>query len=155
MRVESGTNYLNTNQQTQISNNKASAPFSGFMVQETKDTAATPSAKAESSKVDTYDFTSMTPIDIHEAMSKLIRSGQMDLDQSTAMLGLTSSLSPLSRVDYDGTAPYSAAPINVFAALQKNFDAQMSRSEIVAAGYTKKAIDALNSLQGTPVRDQA
>lgn len=154
MKVESGTNYLNTNQRTQISSNKVNAPFADFMTQEAKDAAATPSTKAQSSKVDTYDFTSMTPREIHEAMSKLIRSGQMDIDQSTAMLGLTSSLSPLSRVNYDGTAPYSDAPINVFAALQKNFEAQMSRNEIVGAGYTKKAIDALTSLQGTPVQDQ-
>ncbi|MGY2362890.1 hypothetical protein ACW9IO_10100 [Pseudomonas azotoformans] len=155
MKVESGTHYLNINQRTQISSNKASVPFADFMAQEAKDTAASTSTNTPSSKVETYDFTSMTPREIHEAVGKLVRSGQIDGDQFTAMLSLTSSLSPLSRVNYDGTAPYSDTPINVFAALQNNYDASMSRNETVSAGYTKKAIDALTSLQGTPIGNQA
>lgn len=155
MKVESATNYLNINQRTQVSSNKASVPFADFMAKETKESAATPSTKTESSKTATYDFTNMTPREIQAARAQLVRSGQIDGDEFTAMLSLTSSLSPLSRVIYDGTAPYSDEPINVFAALQKNFAAEMSRNETVSAGYTKKAIDVLTRLQGTPIGNQA
>lgn len=154
MKVESSTTYLNMFQRTQASKTEADASFKHSLAQQTKEAAA-PAPKAQPEKVETYDFTNMTPREIHDAMSKLMRNGQMDLDQSTPLLSLTSSLSPLSRVNYDGTAPYSDAPINVFAALQQNFDAEMSRNETANAGYIKKTMDALTQLQGTPVHNKA
>ena len=154
MKIESAASYQNIAQRTQLRSSAASDSFANFVAQDTKGASAAPE-KIQSGKVETYDFTHMTASELHDAMGSLIRSGKMDLDQSSSLLGLTSSLSPLSKVSYDGTAPYSNVPMNVFDSLQKNFDAQMSRNEVVSAGYTKKAIDALTNLQGTPVQEQA
>jgi hypothetical protein len=42
------------------------------------------------------DFTKMTAHKLHESIGHLIRSGQVDLDESTSLVGMMSPSSPLA-----------------------------------------------------------
>lgn len=74
-----------------------------------------------------YDFRNITPEDLHRAVGDLTKSGQMDLDDSTSLLGIMAPSSALSQVDgFSGGRGYSGAPLNVYSAIQAGIDGATS-----------------------------
>lgn len=97
---------------------------------------------------DQYDFTKVTAKQLHEQVNSLIKSGQMDLDESSSLLGFMGG-SPLDKVSYDGTAPTSGTdPFNAFTRIQDAITGVLSRNEKESAEGLQKAYDALARLQG-------
>lgn len=95
-----------------------------------------------------YDFTKITAKQLHEKVGGLIRNGQMDLDESSSLLGFMGS-SPLDKVNYDGSAPNTGTdPFNAFTRIQDAIAAVLSRNETKSAEGLQKAYDALTRFQG-------
>ena len=94
-----------------------------------------------------YDFADMTPKDLLETMNGLIRDGQMDLDETTALVGMIPS--PLSRVDYDGTMPAAFdQPCDFFEKIEQGIAAATSRNDRQSVESLRRAADALARFQG-------
>lgn len=97
---------------------------------------------------DQYDFTNVTAKQLHEKVGSLIQSGQMDLDDSSSLLGFMGG-SPLDKVNYDGTAPSAGTePFNAFTRIQEAIAGVLSRNEKESAESLQNAYDALARLQG-------
>lgn len=97
---------------------------------------------------DPYDFTNVTAKQLHEKVGSLIQSGQMDLGDSSSLLGFMGG-SPLDMVNYDGTSPgLGAAPFNAFTRIQEAIAGVLSRNEKESAESLQKAYNALAQLQG-------
>ncbi|NPE58570.1 hypothetical protein HLB27_13525 [Dickeya dadantii] len=107
---------------------------------------------ASSAQADTYDFTRMTPTALHESVNRLIRSGQLDLDQTTPLVGMMGS-TELSNAGVMGTSAltYSEQPMNVFNNLQQNMAVALSRNDSQSADGLQRTIDALRRLQGQTI----
>jgi hypothetical protein len=105
-------------------------------------------ARATQSSGDKFDFTSMTPTALHETVGSLIRSGKLDLDETTGLVGMMNPSSPLNRVNYDGLpAAASNAPVNVLDQLQDGIAAALARNEIDTARSLQLASQALARYQ--------
>ena len=102
--------------------------------------------------ISTYDFSSMSPAEMHSTVNDLIRSGRMTLDESGPLLGMMSP--PASRWAGSGSPPAEAyrmdnEPIDAFAALRAGINGAQSRGDrrnVEALGQT---LDALLRLQGS------
>jgi hypothetical protein len=95
-----------------------------------------------------YDFTQMTPQQMQSTMNKLIQSGKLSLDASTALIGLIPT--PLSKPIYDGQTPATySQPMNFIAALQSGLGGAQMRGDEGGAAAISKALTALQNLQGT------
>ncbi|GKW10020.1 MULTISPECIES: hypothetical protein [Pectobacterium] len=104
------------------------------------------------SEVKKYDFTNMTPQELNETVNSLIQNGQMDLDESSSLLGFMAPTA-LSKVVYDGTAPASPRqPMNVFSKIQEGIDGALSRNEKASAEGLQRAADALLRFQDKVVK---
>lgn len=95
----------------------------------------------------TLDFSNIRPNDILETVNDLIKSGQMSLDESSALLEL---VPPRIRALPNATAG-SNEPINMFTRLEAMLAYNKSEHNDAAAIYDQKAIDALRHLQGTVI----
>ncbi|PKO45196.1 MAG: hypothetical protein CVU29_08600 [Betaproteobacteria bacterium HGW-Betaproteobacteria-22] len=86
-----------------------------------------------------------------ESINHLIKSGQMSLDESSALIAIM-PISPLSQVDASaGTPAIPNQPINFFAGLQQMMTFNESLHNDSAVIYAKKAMAALERLQGQSV----
>ncbi|AYH15223.1 hypothetical protein GMW39_03635 [Pectobacterium parmentieri] len=154
MKIESGENNLFTHRAS-IANStvqtSSRASFAAILAGKTQETSVN-NAPASSAKTKQYDFTNMTPQELNETVNSLIQSGQMDLDESTSLLGFMAPTA-LSKVVYDGTAPVSSRqPMNVFSKIQEGIDGALSRNEKASAESLQRAADALLRFQDKAVK---
>lgn len=97
---------------------------------------------------DKFDFTNMTPTALHDTVGSLIRSGKLDLDETTGLVGMMNPSSPLNKVSYDGLpAAVAHAPINVLDQLQDGIAAALARNETDTARSLQLARQALARYQ--------
>lgn len=69
-----------------------------------------------------FDFTSITPVEFMNTVNELIRSGEMDLDETSPMVGLGMGFAvPGSAADATRNA-VASQPFNAFEALQRGID---------------------------------
>ena len=95
------------------------------------------------------DFTNMTAAKLHKVVGQLIRRGQMDLDDTTSLVGMMFPSSPLAKVKYDGLpAEYIDTPVNFFEKIKEKIDGALSRNKQDTAASLKRAADALSNFQG-------
>lgn len=105
-------------------------------------------AQTAQSASDKFDFTNMTPTALHDTVGSLIRSGKLDLDETTGLVGMMNPTSPLNKVNYDGLpASSSNAPINVLDRLQDGIAAALARNETDTARSLQLARQALARYQ--------
>lgn len=96
---------------------------------------------------DKFDFTHITANELHKTVGGLIRSGQMDLGESSSLLGFMGA-SPLDKVSYDGSAPAQGdEPFNAFQRIQDAIEGVLSRNEVQSAEGLQTAYDALARFQ--------
>ncbi|MEC6744510.1 hypothetical protein KH389_01465 [Pseudomonas qingdaonensis] len=150
MKIESGANYLSAAQRAQATATKSDTSFQDLLAQETKKLSS-PAANIKSKETDTYDFTHMSPSQLYDTVGGLIRSGKLNVDETSSLVGIMGASSPLSKVNYDGTANYTDAPVNVLAYLRAGVETAISRNEKSTAEGMQKAFDALSRLQGQTV----
>lgn len=154
MKIETGENGLFAHRAS-IANPTAQAgnqaSFAAVLAEKTQEVSAN-NASSSATQVKKYDFTNMTPQALTEAVNSLIQSGQMDLDESSSLLGFMAPTA-LSKVVYDGTAPASShQPMNVFSKIQEGIDGALSRNEKSSAEGLQRAADALLRFQDKAVK---
>ncbi|MEQ9945600.1 hypothetical protein [Pectobacterium aroidearum] len=154
MKIETGENGLFAHRAS-IANSTAQAgnqaSFAAVLAEKTQETSAN-NAATSAAQIQKYDFTNMTPQALTEAVNSLIQSGQMDLDESSPLLGLMAPTA-LSKVVYDGTAPASSLqPMNVFSKIQEGIDGALSRNERASAEGLQRAADVLLRFQDKAVK---
>lgn len=91
-----------------------------------------------------HDFHHITPTQLRDTVNELIVSGQMDLDETSSLLGFMPS--PLAAVE--GTVyVHDDAPIDVFAKIQAAIEGALSRFEWRSADGLRAAAAALQRHQ--------
>ncbi|QWT40790.1 hypothetical protein [Dickeya dadantii] len=157
MKIDSEEYNLLVNQRSQANNatrrTEETSAFAALLAANIN--ASSPTSQpvtASSAQADTYDFTRMTPTALHESVNRLIRNGQLDLDQTTPLVGMMGA-TELSNAGVTGTSAlaYSEQPMNVFNNLQLNMDVALSRNDRQSADDLQRTIDALRRLQGQTV----
>jgi hypothetical protein len=126
------------------------SPYSGqratspnFPTSSAKDMSATTGQQS----VNSYDFTNMTPRQMHSAMNDLIRRGEMSLDDSSGLVSMIPTA--LSSIEGNGRDPSSYdAPMDYIATLQTAIASAFSRGETSNAANLTKTLQTLRSLQG-------
>ncbi|ANE77329.1 hypothetical protein [Dickeya solani] len=157
MKIDSEEYNLLVNQRSQANNatrrKEDTSPFAALLAANISASSPTSqSTTAPSTQAETYDFTRMTPTTLHESVNRLVRSGQLDLDQTTPLVGMMGS-TDLSNAGVMGTTSlaYSEQPMNVFNQLQENMAVALSRNDSQSADGLQRTIDALRRLQGQTV----
>lgn len=150
MKIDSGAAHLQATQalQKRLSGEPANgeSSFAAIMAEQVRP-AVDSKTSAPVAPTEKYDFTNMTPRVLKETVNGLIRSGKMDLDDTSSLLGMMPA-TPLSKVNYDGTAPAGAdTPVNFFTKLQSAIEATLSRNETVSAASLQRAANALARFQ--------
>jgi hypothetical protein len=104
-------------------------------------------------RVSTYDFTSMSPVQMQNTMNGLIRSGKMSFDDSSSLVGTI----PTALAWAGGGTPSAAqldsarnTPMDFLATLQAGIAGARSRGDTHNAEMLTRALEVLQSLQGTP-----
>src|SRR6218665_1683960 len=101
-------------------------------------------ASQEATEPQRYDFRNIRPTQLRATVNALIRSGQMDLDETSSLLGFMPS--PLATVD--GTVSVQDdAPIDVYARIQAGIEGALSRLEWRNAGGLRPGAAALQGFQ--------
>ena len=150
MKIDNAASYLFA-QRAQGTNAAAradgAASFAATLAEKTQ-AASSNGASTPAAQFEKFDFTNMTPKALHETVNSLIRSGQMDLDESSSLLGFMAP-SALSKVSYDGNAPASSnQSMNVFSKIQEGIEGALSRNEQKNVESLQRAADALLRFQG-------
>lgn len=123
--------------------------FSKILAEQSQRSSESKGESANLKEDDKLDFTNMTPSKLHETVGWLTRTGQMDLDESSALVGMMSSSSPLSKVNYDGLPfDYSDSPVNFFEKIQNSISGARSRNEQSSVEGLQRAATALSRFQG-------
>ncbi|QDX30109.1 hypothetical protein [Dickeya poaceiphila] len=159
MKIDTGEYSLLVNQRSQANDathrKEEMSAFAALLAANISATSPTSqSTTVQPAQTETYDFTRMTPTTLHESVGHLIRSGQLDLDQTTPLLSMMGS-TPLSYAGVMGTSSlaysHSEQPMNVFNNLQQNMAVALSRNDYQSADGLQRTIDALRRLQGQSV----
>ncbi|MCI4235513.1 hypothetical protein F6X50_03685 [Dickeya dianthicola] len=157
MKIDSGEYSLLVNQRSQANNAtrrpEETSAFAALLAANIS--ASSPASQpttVSSAQAESYDFTRMTPTALHESVNRLVRSGQLDLDQTTPLVGMMGA-TDLSDAGVTGAASlaYSEQPMNVFNNLQENMAVAISRNDHQSADGLQRTIDALRRLQGQSV----
>lgn len=96
----------------------------------------------------------MTPAQMREAVNRLIRGGELSLDETSSLLFVMAPLS--SRLKVDGT-PVSATegerigntPVDAFAKLRDGIAGARWRNDSAAEAALSQTLAALQRVQGT------
>ncbi|MBK1641617.1 hypothetical protein CKO12_06935 [Chromatium okenii] len=103
---------------------------------------ATSTRDVSSAPIEKYDFSNMTPIKFRETINVLISRGQMDLDETTPLIGMMPF--PLSKVNCDGTLPAGFdQPVDFLAKIQYAIKETLSRNDRQGAEGLRIAGNAL------------
>ncbi|GAB7218029.1 hypothetical protein [Dickeya oryzae] len=153
MKIDTGEYSLLANQRSQVNNathrKEDVSAFAALLA--TNTSSLSPTSKSTTVQTEAYDFTHITPTALHESVNRLIRSGQLDLDQTTPLVGMMAS-TELSTAGGLGGASLgylnSEQPMNVFNRLQQNMAAALSLNDRQSADNLQSTIDALRRLQG-------
>lgn len=109
------------------------------------------SDQADGAKTRTFDFSNMTRSELRDAVTSLSKSGQMSLDESGGLLGMTGYAHMLDA----GTghslsaSEYEQERIDAFSVLKGGIEGAKSRGEYKSAEYYTTTLNALQRLQGT------
>ncbi|MFF7108882.1 hypothetical protein [Pseudomonas sichuanensis] len=154
MKIESGSahsaiglrDHKNTVEATKESGSNS---FSNILAEQSQGSFESKGVSATLKEDEKLDFTNMTPSKLHETVGWLTQTGQMDLDESSALVGMMSSSSPLSRVNYDGLPfDYSDTPVDFFEKIQSSINGARSRNEQSSVEGLERAAIALSRFQG-------
>ncbi|ACZ76965.1 conserved hypothetical protein [Dickeya parazeae Ech586] len=153
MKIDTGEYSLLANQRSQINNathrKEDVSAFAALLAANMS--SVSPTSQSTTVQTEAYDFTHITPTALHESVNRLIRSGQLDLDQTTPLVGMMAS-TELSTAGGLGASSlgYSNAeqPMNVFNRLQQNMAVALSLNDRQSADNLQGTIDALRRLQG-------
>lgn len=94
-------------------------------------------------KTTQLDFSRMRPSEQIDVVNRLIRSGQMSLDESSSLLVIIPPGKALADIDSE--------PVDLFAQLRQRYDYNIATGNDRAAEYNMKALAALERLQGSIV----
>lgn len=116
--------------------------------------AQTVAGSATASGTERYDFSNMTPAQMREAVNRLIRGGELSLDETSSLLFVMAP--PSSRLKVDGT-PVSATegeridntPVDAFAKLRDGIAGARWRNDSAAEAALSQTLAALQRVQGT------
>jgi hypothetical protein len=146
MKIENKANYQLTNR-VQTENPRGpdtTASFVTVLAGKTKGDSGN-SCSVSAAKTETYDFSNITPKALRETVNGLIRSGQLNLDETSSLLGM---MAP-TQIGTDGSfTTTSDSPVDVFAKIQAGIEGALSRNDIQIEEYLQRAADALLRYQG-------
>ncbi|CAM5372005.1 putative protein OS=Afipia felis OX=1035 GN=NCTC12722_01926 PE=4 SV=1 [Afipia felis] len=117
-----------------------------------------PSAQAETggavSRTTRYDFSNMTPAQMRDAVNRMIRSGELSLDETGSLLSMMAP--PSARLKAGGTPVPTAeaeridnTPVDAFAQLHEGIAGARWRNDSAAEAALSRTIAALLRVQGT------
>jgi len=118
-----------------------------------QDTSSAGQATALSG-VERYNFSSMSPAQMREAVNGLIRNGAMSLDESSSLLAIMAP--PSARLRVDGShlseaegAKIDSTPVDAFSLLRDGVAGARSRHDADQEARLSATIAALERIQGT------
>jgi len=101
-----------------------------------------------------YDFSNMTPAQMRDAVNRMIRGGELSLDDTSSLLSIMAP--PSGRLKADGTPVSSSegeridnTPIDAFAKLREGIAGARWRNDSAAEAALNRTIGALQRVQGT------
>ncbi|MBN9599758.1 MAG: hypothetical protein J0G28_08805 [Afipia sp.] len=101
-----------------------------------------------------YDFSSMSPAQMRDTVNRLIRSGDLSLDETGNLLSIMAP--PSARLRVDGTqVPATEAeridntPVDAFAMLREGIAGARWRNDSASEAALTRTIAALQRVQGT------
>ncbi|MDO8653202.1 MAG: hypothetical protein Q7R66_13540 [Undibacterium sp.] len=96
-------------------------------------------------KAEKYDFSNISPKALHETDNILIRSGHMNLDETSSLLCV---MAPF-QIGTDGSfTATSDSLVNVFAKIQAGIECALSRNDNQSVENLQRTADALLRYQG-------
>lgn len=121
---------------------------------EEQDTSAAQTAPGSGTGTSRYDFSNMTPAQLRDAVNRMIRSGELSLDETGSLLSIMAP--PSARLKVDGT-PVSKAegelidntPVDAFAKLRDGIAGARWRNDSAAEAALSQTLAALQRVQGT------
>ncbi len=100
-----------------------------------------------------YDFSSMSPAQMRETVNRLIRSGDLSLDETGSLLSIMAP--PSARLRVDGTQVSAAeaeridnTPVDAFAMLREGIAGARWRNDSASEAALMRTIGALQRVQG-------
>jgi len=104
--------------------------------------------------VERYDFSNMTPAQMRDAVNRLIRNGELDLQDTGSLLSMMAP--PSARLKVDGTQVSAAegeridnTPIDAFAKLREGIAGARWRNDRASEAALSQTLAALQRVQGT------
>jgi len=101
-----------------------------------------------------YDFSNMTPAQMRDAVNRMIRSGELSLDETGSLLSMMAP--PSARLKAGGTPVPTAeaeridnTPVDAFAQLHEGIAGARWRNDRAAEAALSRTIAALQRVQGT------
>jgi len=101
-----------------------------------------------------YDFSHMTPAQMRDAVNRLIRGGELSLDDTSSLLSIMAP--PSGRLRADGTTVSAAegeridnTPVDAFAKLRDGLAGARWRNDSMAEAALSRTLAALQRVQGT------
>lgn len=147
MLIQSGVSYLSLAAQTGAARADASVQAAGTQ------TAGAGDAATASSGVGRIDFSSMSPAQMRETVNRLIRSGDLSLDETGSLLSIMAP--PSARLRVDGTqVPTTEAeridntPVDAFAMLREGIAGARWRNDSASEAALSRTVAALQRVQG-------
>lgn len=154
MKVENAAANLFNSQRTQADAGRGAnqgTAFATIMAEKLRETAsqAAPGKPQTAGEAKQYDFTHISRDELLETVNGLIRSGDLNLDDTSSLLGMMGS-SPMLKVHPDGL-PLAGGdvPMNVFARLQEGIEGARSRHDTNSIASLQRAAEALARFQKT------
>jgi len=123
---------------------------------EEQDTSGTQAATGSgtASGTNRYDFSNMTPAQMRDAVNRMIRSGELSLDETGSLLSIMAP--PSARLKVDGTTVSKAegeqidnTPVDAFAKLRDGIAGARWRNDSAAEAALSRTLAALQRVQGT------
>lgn len=147
MLVQAGMSYSPLVAQTGTARTDPSAQAADGQAAGTGDTTTS------SAGIGRYDFSSMSPAQMRDTVNRLIRSGDLNLDETGSLLSIMAP--PSARLRVDG-AQVSAAeaeridntPVDAFAILREGIAGARWRNDSASEAALTRTIAALQRVQG-------
>jgi hypothetical protein len=119
----------------------------------TTQTAGADDAATTGSGIGRYDFSSMSPTQMRDTVNRLIRSGDLNLDETGSLLSIMAP--PLARLRVDGTQVSATeaeqidnTPVDAFARLREGVAGARWRNDSASEAALTRTIAALQRVQG-------
>jgi hypothetical protein len=123
----------------------SAASRSNNMTSVSRTSSTSEASQPSAGGISTYDFTNMTQLELRDTVNSLISSGKLSADDPTA-----TSLTSMAYIRQPSGQDVSNQPMDFMAKLRGGIQFDNSRGDAQSAERHTRALNFLESLQGTP-----